>query len=400
MEPLEIMTGIFFMIIGYFVGSINPGYFFGKMKGFDLREVGTKNAGTSNTYQVLGFRYAAPTALFDTFKSLLVIYLAFISGAGLMFSHISGLMTIVGHIFPFYLKFRGGQGVAAAVGMLLFYLLSYFFINPFFFFFMFYLLVIVGIFVYVTRRGNLLGMMVLPLLGYAIHINFPNNPYNIFCWIVLIHIIIIGLYNILDRGLVKIDNEDFNLHWWRVATRPFAIIFVIIYDFNQTYSLILVGSVALIFILFDIYRFIHKRADELISSKSKSLLREREFKKFSSMTFFLVAMFITMLLFSREIAIVATTFLIFGDAFGKIFGMAFGKHKILNKTLEGSLAYLGAVIIMGYILYNTLDISLVVLIVGGIAAPMIEIFSIGVNDNLTVPIFTGAIMTSLVFFGF
>ena len=134
MEPIQIFVGVIFLFVGYFVGTINPGYFFGKLKGIDLREVGTKNAGTSNTYKILGLRYAAPTALFDTFKSLLVVYFASISGAGIIFSHLSGIMTIVGHIFPFYLKFNGGQGVAAAAGMLLFYLLSYFIINPFFFF--------------------------------------------------------------------------------------------------------------------------------------------------------------------------------------------------------------------------------------------------------------------------
>jgi glycerol-3-phosphate acyltransferase PlsY len=400
MEPIELVLTFLFPILGYFFGSINPGYFFGKAKGIDLREVGTKNAGASNTYRVLGLRYALPTVAFDTFKSLIVIYLALLSGVGVFISHLSGLMTIIGHIFPFYLSFNGGQGVASATGMLLFYILNYFIINPFFFFFMFYLLAIVLIFLYITRTGNLLGLMVLPLFGYAIHVYFPFNEFNIFCWIVIAHIITIGTYNIIDRGLVKIDDDDFNLHWWRVASRPFALILIFIYIFNQTISLMLIGGLALVFIIFDIYRLINKNIDEVLRTKAKWFLREREISRFSSMTFFLTAMFITMLVYNREISIIATTFLIFGDAFAKVFGLAFGRHKILNKTLEGSMAYLGGVIIMSYILYTQLEISLVVLFWGAISAPLIEIFSIGINDNFSVPILTGAIMSSLVFFGF
>ena len=84
--------------------------------------------------------------------------------------------------------------------------------------------------------------------------------------------------------------------------------------------------------------------------------------------------------------------MIFGDTFGKIFGLAFGKHKILNKTVEGSLAYLGCILICCYVLYTLMDISPYILIFGGISAPLIELFSMGMNDNITVPIFSGSIM--------
>jgi dolichol kinase len=71
----------------------------------------------------------------------------------------------------------------------------------------------------------------------------------------------------------------------------------------------------------------------------------------------------------------------------------------LNKTLEGPLAYAGSVLIMGYFFYNNLEISLIVLILGGISAPLVEMLSMNLNDNLTVPLITGSIMTVALLFG-
>ena len=114
--------------------------------------------------------------------------------------------------------------------------------------------------------------------------------------------------------------------------------------------------------------------------------------KFSSISIFIVAFFITVLVFPREIAFCATTFLIFGDIFGKVFGLGFGRHKLLNKTVEGTLAYAGCMCLCGYVLYTLLGISPIILIFGGIAAPITELLSIKMNDNFTVPIISGAIM--------
>ena len=176
---------------------MNPGYLFGKLKGIDIREVGTKNAGTSNTFRVLGIGYAIPTALYDTLKGVVVVLIALSLGIDPFFAHLSGLLAVVGHIFPFYLKFRGGQGVATATGLMLYYLLNYIVINPFFLLIMPYLLLIVLIFWYISRRGNLLGVMVPPVLAYAVWISYPLHIENLFFTILLAQITIIGLYNII-----------------------------------------------------------------------------------------------------------------------------------------------------------------------------------------------------------
>ena len=378
MDFIKISLVILSMAIGYLIGSINPGYFFGKLKGIDLREVGTRNAGTSNTYRVLGLRYAAPTAFFDTFKELFVVYLAFyIFGIDLFFAHLSGLMTIIGHIFPFYMHFRGGQGVAVSVGLMFFYLLSYLIINPLLILFLFYDLALVAIFTFVTKRGTILSFIVLPPLGYFIQVNYSNNAYNFFFWIILAHIMLIGMINVVSRKTIQISNETFLKNKWRFVSRPFAIIYVIFYViFEQVLTLWIIGIVALFYISLGL---IH-------------IFRKNEHVKYSSMIIFLVALFLTFLLFPRNIAIIASTFTIFADIFGKIFGLAFGRKKILNKTVEESLAYFGCILICSYVLYTLLNISPFVLFFGGLAAALIEIISTEMVENITIPLFSGLIM--------
>ncbi|MHA2121092.1 MAG: hypothetical protein ACW990_07805, partial [Promethearchaeota archaeon] len=129
-----------------------------------------------------------------------------------------------------------------------------------------------------------------------------------------------------------------------------------------------------------------------------------EEKKLSSMTIFLFSTFIMIFVFGQmlsSIVIAVTTllFLVFGDMFAKIFGLAYGRHKFLDKSIEGTLAYIGVIIMCCYILFTSLEISLPVLIVGAVAAPFIEILPLGMNDNFTVPIISGTIMAVAVFFG-
>ncbi len=393
METSQIILAIIFPVVGYLVGSINPGYLLGKMKGIDIREEGTKNAGTSNTYHLLGLKYAVPTAFYDTFKGLLVIFIATIVGTPQFFALLSGILAIVGHVFPFYMNFKGGQGVATATGMMLFYIVAYLTLNINLLYFLIFEMILVGIFTYITRRGTLLALIVIPPFGYFIWVTYPGNPFNLFLWIILAQIISINVYNVITMKVIQITDENFTGHKWRVITRPLSILFVVFYViYSQIIALLIIGCVAIIFILLDIIRFLHKQTNVVLHEKAKALFRKNEFQRFSSMSVFLVAFFVTILVFPKEIAIAASTFLIFGDTFGKVFGLAFGKHKILNKTVEGTLAYYGCMMICGYVLYTLLNVSPWILIFGGLSAPLIELFSMGINDNITVPLFSGAIM--------
>ena len=401
MEPFTIFINIIGIILGYFIGSINPSYIFGRSKKLDIREQGSGVAGTVNTFQVLGLKYAIPTGTFDFFKGILAIYLSLLIGADFIFAQISGLAVIVGHVFPIYIKFRGGQGMATASGIMLAYLLHYLLIGPGMLIFIFtFLIFVLGIFLYVTRIGIIVAIIALGLIGYAAPLYYPGNPYNLFFLIVVIYNMSVSLYDAIKGKVIKIEDEDFKRHWWRVATRPFAFLFIFFYIlFSQMIALLIIGIVAIVFIVLDITRFFNKQTNELLTVKVKSIFRKGEEKKFSSMTIFLVAAFITLLLFHWDIAVTALTFLIFGDIFSKIFGLAFGKHKIFQKTLEGTLAYFGCVLICSFVLYNILEVPLLILLIGGITAPLVELFSFQLNDNFTVSLISGSVMTVARIFG-
>lgn len=402
MEPSTIFINVVVVFIGYFLGSINPAYIFGRLKNLDIREKGDGIAGTVNAFKSLGVKFAIPTGIFDFFKGILAIYLALLIGADFVFAQFSGLAAIAGHVFPFYIKFRGGQGMATTSGILLAYLLNYLLTGTQMLIFIFvYLIFVIAIFFFVTKTGIIVAIIVLSLLGYAVFIYYPENPYNLFFWIVVAYDVSVSFYDMIKGKVIKIEDETFKSHWWRVATRPFAFLFIFFYIiFTQIVALLIIGIVTIVFIVLDITRFLNKQTNELFTVRFKSIFRKNESKKFSSMTIFLVATFISILLFEKNIAITALTFLIFGDIFSKIFGLAFGRHKIFQKTIEGTLAFFGCTLICGFVLYNILDIPLYILIIGGITAPLVELFSFQLNDNFTVSLISGAVMTVPRIFGF
>ncbi|MFW9948299.1 MAG: glycerol-3-phosphate acyltransferase [Candidatus Odinarchaeota archaeon] len=400
MNGITLLVNILSIFIGYLIGTINPGYIFGRLKNIDIREVGTRNAGTSNVYKTLGLSYAIPTAFYDTLKGLLSMLIAAVIGAEYIFIQISGFAAILGHILPFYLRFRGGQGVATSTGILLYYLVGYFSFGFEIFFIFLFLFIIVAIFAYITKTGELVGITVIPVLAYALFIYYPEVQYTIYLTIILMYIVSIQIYNVISKKKMAIKDDNFKLHWWRTATRPFAVLFILFYIFySQTLALIIIGIVGLCFIFLDILRFMHRQTNVVLTTKVKALFRKQEEKKFSSMTLFLVAAFICILLFAKDIALTSLTFLIFGDIFSKLFGLAFGRHKIFNKTLEGTLAYSGCVLIVGFVLYNSLNVPWQLLVIGGITAPLVELFSFNLNDNFTVSLISGTVMTVGTFFG-
>ena len=107
--------------IGYFIGTINPSFFIAKLKGFDIRQKGSRNAGASNALILFGKVTGVLCALFDIFKSCLAIELAskiIFPEFDLAFA-ITGTAAVLGHMFPFYMKFKGGKGTATLGGMIL-----------------------------------------------------------------------------------------------------------------------------------------------------------------------------------------------------------------------------------------------------------------------------------------
>ena len=108
------------VLIGYFLGCINPSYFIGKIRGVNIKKSGSGNAGASNALLLFGKAIGIFCALFDIMKAFAAIKIceAIYSGTDYIFS-VTAVAVILGHIFPFYLKFRGGKGLACLGGTVL-----------------------------------------------------------------------------------------------------------------------------------------------------------------------------------------------------------------------------------------------------------------------------------------
>lgn len=114
-------------VIAYLLGSISFSVIISKkMAGFDVREKGSGNAGTTNVLRSVGKKAAVITLMLDVLKGVLAVLVAYISGnivkEGVdkaLLIQIAGLLVIVGHTFPIFFGFKGGKGIATALGVLL-----------------------------------------------------------------------------------------------------------------------------------------------------------------------------------------------------------------------------------------------------------------------------------------
>ena len=113
-------------IIAYAIGSINFSVLISrKMAGFDVREKGSGNAGTTNVLRTVGKKAAALTLLCDILKGVVSILIAIIIGkiakdlSPAILVEVAALAVVIGHTFPIFFEFRGGKGVATSLGVIL-----------------------------------------------------------------------------------------------------------------------------------------------------------------------------------------------------------------------------------------------------------------------------------------
>ena len=106
--------------IGYGLGCLNPAYFISKWKHKDIRNTGTGNLGTTNTFINFGKGWGCLVLLFDMMKACLSVKLCSWLFPELMLAGVvSGCLAVIGHIFPFYTGFHGGKGIASFAGFVL-----------------------------------------------------------------------------------------------------------------------------------------------------------------------------------------------------------------------------------------------------------------------------------------
>ena len=112
------MVWIAWLLGAYLAGAVPFGFLIGKMRGVDVRTVGSKNIGATNVYRTVGKKWGLLAFLCDFLKGLVPVVLAQRFGGEAHLPLAVGLMTVVGHMFTCFMKFKGGKGVATGFGML------------------------------------------------------------------------------------------------------------------------------------------------------------------------------------------------------------------------------------------------------------------------------------------
>ena len=121
---MNVLHGISSLLLGYLFGCFQTSFFIAKrVSKKDIREMGSGNAGASNVTSEFGWSFGVLTGVIDVLKAFIPVKLVLV-----LFPHayqetelmvLAGTGAILGHIFPFFLDFRGGKGIACYIGMLL-----------------------------------------------------------------------------------------------------------------------------------------------------------------------------------------------------------------------------------------------------------------------------------------
>ena len=115
----QIVSYALIVLLAYLLGTSNLAYFIARRRGINILQTGTGNPGASNAMMLLGWKTGILVGLHDVGKAFLAAFLA-----GLLFPElplsreVAGAACVLGHLFPFYLSFRGGKGFASTLGMI------------------------------------------------------------------------------------------------------------------------------------------------------------------------------------------------------------------------------------------------------------------------------------------
>lgn len=193
-------------------------------------------------------------------------------------------------------------------------------------------------------------------------------------------------------GVFRLEGRR-ELKIWRLAARPFALLFIPLdLLWGRRPLLIVAGLVCLVFVALDIYRYFGRR-------RLAAMYKASEARRFSSMTYFLLSLFLAFLVFPGGVPYLPLAFSTVGDLCGKLAGMRFGRTVLYrDKTLQGTLAFLAGSLLAGWLLQRLLELPLAFVLAGAPFAALVELFSVRLDDNFSVILITGGFLAALRYF--
>ncbi|MCD6472470.1 hypothetical protein J7K55_05045 [Candidatus Aerophobetes bacterium] len=189
------------------------------------------------------------------------------------------------------------------------------------------------------------------------------------------------------------------LEWPRVFFHIFSgLAIILLYGLTgigKELALIIFGAVTLFFLLGDILRQFYPGVNRVVKRIFGILMYPSEEKGLGASTYYVVGCWLTMLMFNKLITCISILFLVCGDIIAKIVGERWGRKRISRKTLEGSLANFVTcfLVVLPILTFLEQPHALLISLLGALAATGAEM--VPKVDNLTIPLFSGIILTVL-----
>ena len=181
------MKVILCILIGYFIGSLSPAALISKLKHKDIRKSGTGNLGATNTMLAFGKMLGFLVMILDIFKGFFAFEIAMWTVPEVEWSAmLAGFAAVLGHCFPFYLKFKGGKGLATFGGIVLAY-------NPLFFLFVLTTGVII---VLISNSGTMLSYYAAMAFPIYVVATSKSIPISVICIAMSLFIMVIFIPNL------------------------------------------------------------------------------------------------------------------------------------------------------------------------------------------------------------
>jgi glycerol-3-phosphate acyltransferase PlsY len=381
-------------VSGYLLGSISPAYFLGKaLKGIDVRDQGFRNAGARNVYHLLGIVPASITAIVDLGKGIAAVLIADrLLNLPDSWLFVPAWAAVLGHIFPFYLRLRGGKGMAVSTGIALLLCVQAMIEGAFAPSQLIVVLAVAAVVFAASRSGDLTALVAFLFLSIVTLLELHFGSRGLLMASLSLYCFALAVRGTIVQRLFVLDTQ-IEMKWWRVIARPFALLLIPIdLLFGRTVLLFIMAGIGVILIGTDIFRMLSRH-------QLQQLFKKKESKRFSSMTSFVVAVFIIFLVFRGIVPYLGLAYITIGDIFSKIIGIKFGRHQLLrDRTLEGSLGFLAGSFTAGWVICSLLPVPIYVVFAGPIFATGVELFSMDLDDNFTVGIVTSGFLFALHYF--